>query len=69
MLDKFDKTIQPNIIKVIDRIDKKKEIFTNKFNKNSMIQPQKKKSGQMSVDSEVDKLSDHHSFIGPDIME
>lgn len=23
----------------------------------------------MSVDSEVDKLSDHHSFISPDIME
>jgi hypothetical protein len=35
LLEKFDKTIQPNIVKVIDRIDKKKEIFTNKFNKNS----------------------------------
>lgn len=37
LLDKFDKSIQPKIVKAIDRIDRKKEIFINLFNKNSMI--------------------------------
>jgi hypothetical protein len=59
LLEKFDKKIQPKILKVIDKIDKKKELFSILFEKNSKIKMQRmKESGQMSVDSECDRVSD-----------
>ncbi len=62
LLEKFDKNINPHINKVIDKIDKRKQHFSEQCIEIMKIHLKKKKNtGNMSVENALEDLSDEES--------